>query len=312
MRLKILFLVFSLLASNAFADTILLKSGQEVTGDIIKRQDDSITIKFQGVALTYYMDEIRSVNGQRVGQPVSRTVEPKPQTYSAPVSREPVEVTREPVETIQEPVVADPEPEALDFWGEQAPAEVNAAAGTEGAGRISQPDQPPADLGAAVAKAIDPDKSFDQLKESMESMPKDIKLSPAAKKSLYLLVLVPSLLFVFLIISIWVMYDKAGQPGWGSIIPIYNLYLLCKIAQRPGWWLLLMFIPIVSIFIYILIYMDIAKNFGKGAGFGLGLFFLPFIFIPILAFGDAQYSGGGMSLMNDQIEPLKPPSLNLP
>ena len=89
----------------------------------------------------------------------------------------------------------------------------------------------------------------------------------------------------------WKVFTKAGQPGWACLIPIYNLYVLCKIAGRPGWWLLLMLIPFVNIIILIILCIDIAKSFGNGVGFGLGMAFLGFIFWPILGFGSAQYQG---------------------
>jgi hypothetical protein len=89
--------------------------------------------------------------------------------------------------------------------------------------------------------------------------------------------------------GMWKVFVKAGQPGWGVLIPIYNAYLMCKIGSRPGWWVLLFFIPCVGVIIAIVLAIDIAKNFGKGTGFGLGLAFLGFIFYPILGFGDAQY-----------------------
>lgn len=95
-----------------------------------------------------------------------------------------------------------------------------------------------------------------------------------------------------IIIAMWKVFSKAGQPGWAAIIPIYNIYVLCKVAGRPGWWLLLMLIPFVNFIIFIIICIDIAKNFGKGAGFGLGLALLGVIFFPILGFGNAQYQGG--------------------
>ena len=94
---------------------------------------------------------------------------------------------------------------------------------------------------------------------------------------------------VFIIASIWKVFVKAGQPGWAAIVPFYNLYVLCKIASRPGWWMILMLIPVVSFVIAIILSIDIAKAFGKGTGFGLGLAFLGFIFYPILGFGDATY-----------------------
>lgn len=96
---------------------------------------------------------------------------------------------------------------------------------------------------------------------------------------------------ILMIASWWKMFTKAGQPGWAAIIPILNLYFFCKVAGRPGWWLILMFIPLVNFIIIIILCIEVARAFGKGTGFGIGLIFLPFIFYPILAFGSAQYQG---------------------
>ena len=95
---------------------------------------------------------------------------------------------------------------------------------------------------------------------------------------------------VLMIAALWKIFDKAGEPGWAAIIPIYNLFILLKIAGRPGWWLLLYFIPFVNFIISIIVSIDIAKRFGKGTGFALGLVFLQFIFYPMLAWGDASYT----------------------
>jgi len=96
-------------------------------------------------------------------------------------------------------------------------------------------------------------------------------------------------LAVFMIITLWKLFSKAGQPGWAAIIPIFNTYIMLKVAGKPGWWLLLLFIPLVNFVIMILAMVGIAQNFGKGGGFAVGLIFLPIIFYPILAFGSAQY-----------------------
>ena len=98
-------------------------------------------------------------------------------------------------------------------------------------------------------------------------------------------------LVVLIIASGWKVFVKAGKPGWGIIIPIYNFILMLEIAGRPIWWVILMFVPVASLVVAILVNIDIAKKFGQGAGFGIGLAFLPFIFVPILGFGDAQYQG---------------------
>lgn len=96
---------------------------------------------------------------------------------------------------------------------------------------------------------------------------------------------------VFIIASLWRVFTKAGQPGWACIIPIYNLFVLCKVAGRPGWWVLLCFIPLVNIVVGFILAFDVARKFGRGVGFGLGIAFLPFIFYPILGFGSATYEG---------------------
>ena len=98
-----------------------------------------------------------------------------------------------------------------------------------------------------------------------------------------------TIVLILLIAAIWKTFSKAGQPGWAAIIPIYNVYVMCKVAGRPGWWLILFLIPIVNFVIAIILNIDIAKRFGKGVGFAIGMILLPFIFWPILGFGSAQY-----------------------
>jgi hypothetical protein len=98
-------------------------------------------------------------------------------------------------------------------------------------------------------------------------------------------------IIVFLIVAMWKIFTKAGQPGWASIIPIYNLIVLLKIVGKPAWWFLLLLIPLVNFIIMIILSLRLAAVFGKSGGFGVGLILLPFIFYPILGFGSAQYQG---------------------
>jgi hypothetical protein len=91
------------------------------------------------------------------------------------------------------------------------------------------------------------------------------------------------------IAGMWKVFEKAGQPGWAAIIPIYNMYVATQIAGRDILWFILLFVPCVGIVAAILIWMDVAKNFGKDAIWGIGIAFLPFIFLPLLGFGDAKY-----------------------
>lgn len=99
-------------------------------------------------------------------------------------------------------------------------------------------------------------------------------------------------LLVLYLISMWKIYVKAKKPGWAVLIPFYNTLVELEILGRPWWFLLLMiFIPIANFVIGIILMFDMAKVFGKSVGFGFGLLFLSFIFIPILAFSDAKYIG---------------------
>ena len=103
--------------------------------------------------------------------------------------------------------------------------------------------------------------------------------------------LLGSVFGVIVLIALWKIFTKAGKPGWAVLIPIYNLYVLIEIVGRPGWYLLMFLIPIVNVIFLVMINFDLAKSFGKGTGFGLGLIFLTPIFALILGFGSAQYIG---------------------
>ena len=104
-----------------------------------------------------------------------------------------------------------------------------------------------------------------------------------------------------LIISLWIVFQKANKPGWAAIIPIYNLIVYLEIVKKPWWWLFLMIIPVVNIVITIIITHLLSLIFGKGASFTIGLLFLPFIFYPILAFGDAKYQELNYDSKNENI-----------
>ena len=94
---------------------------------------------------------------------------------------------------------------------------------------------------------------------------------------------------VLMLAAMWKIFAKAGQPGWAAIIPIYNWIVWCKIVGRPAWWVLLLLICFPIFFIILSI--DLAKSFGKGVGFAVGLILLSIIFFPILGLGSATYQG---------------------
>ena len=97
-------------------------------------------------------------------------------------------------------------------------------------------------------------------------------------------------LLLLLIAAWWRIFEKAGEPGWAAIVPIYNAIVALKIAGRPLWWIVLLLIPLVGVIFGLIVLYDIAKRFGKGFGFVLGMLVLPPIFYPLLAWGEAQYN----------------------
>jgi Family of unknown function (DUF5684) len=120
---------------------------------------------------------------------------------------------------------------------------------------------------------------------------------------MFLLVIVYIAFIVFIVAAMWKTFEKADQPGWACIIPIYNYYILAKIGGVKNWWLI--FIPLVNIYIIFVISIAVAKSFGKDTGFGIALVFLGFIFFPILGFGDAKYIGpNGIHPIDDEINQI--------
>jgi hypothetical protein len=109
--------------------------------------------------------------------------------------------------------------------------------------------------------------------------------------ALIFIILVSLAIAAFYLYCNWRLFQKAGREGWESIIPIYSQYVMLKFVGKPGWWLLLYFIPIVNIIFIIWTYNMLSKSFGKDEGFTVGLLLLGFIFLPVLALGDSRYVG---------------------
>ena len=107
---------------------------------------------------------------------------------------------------------------------------------------------------------------------------------------MYLLALIVG---IIVIVSMWKIFTKAGKPGWAAIVPVYREIVQLEIAGRPTWWvLLMMFVPIFLVWVAIVAAIDFAKSYGKSTGFGVLVALLPFIGLPMLAFGkDTHYVG---------------------
>jgi hypothetical protein len=104
-----------------------------------------------------------------------------------------------------------------------------------------------------------------------------------------LLLLLVTLFVVVPIASYWKIFEKAEQPGWAAIIPLYNLIVLMKIVDKPWYWSLFCCIPCIGFLWAIWSNNLLVKRFGKTAFFTIGVVLQPFVFLPILAFGNTQY-----------------------
>lgn len=124
-------------------------------------------------------------------------------------------------------------------------------------------------------------------------------------------------IWVLYIIGFWKVFQKAGQPGWKSIIPLYNIYIEYKISWSGLAFLAMIVVAVVQAclkpsgtdvatgiqaaeiailglvgaIIHIIQCYKMSKAFGKGMGYCLGLIFLNPIFVMILGYGSATYQG---------------------
>lgn len=131
------------------------------------------------------------------------------------------------------------------------------------------------------------------------------------------------LIVAVIIISLWKIFTKAGQPGWAAIVPYYGYYIqTVKVARASIWYFIVACVPTllaitrvpipeavegalgtVTFVMYAIVVYKMAKMFGKGIGYTIGLVLLPFIFYPMLAFGDSVY----LSNETADAQPVQPP-----
>jgi hypothetical protein len=98
-----------------------------------------------------------------------------------------------------------------------------------------------------------------------------------------------TLFFVLTAIGGWKVFEKAGLPGWVALVPVLNWFGILRLLGRSYAWILffIFFYPVTHFVVSVLV----AWRFGKSALFGVGLAFLPFLFVPMLGFSDARYLG---------------------
>lgn len=153
----------------------------------------------------------------------------------------------------------------------------------------------------------------------MEGLTTEQTVAVTAVASSFLAVIIIGVLlfYVLSVIACWKIFTKAGEAGWKALIPIYNTYIMYKISNLSFvYWFIIPivcvsvlsgistsvdseglkgFLSVASAVVEIVMLAKfssaLAKAFGKGTGFAVGLFFFPNIFQLILGFGSAKYVG---------------------
>lgn len=112
------------------------------------------------------------------------------------------------------------------------------------------------------------------------------------------------LIFILVFLTMWIvggwtMFQKAGQPGWACVIPIYNMIVLVRVARLPAWWVLLAIIPYIGWLFGLVVHVSVANRFGRGVLFGLCMGVLPFVFYPVIGLGNSRYEGDTLAALDD-------------
>ena len=140
---------------------------------------------------------------------------------------------------------------------------------------------------------------FQTLAQAADSYTYELQSTEASSSISPVIIIIYLAVLILLLASIWKVFQKAGKPGWASIVPLYNSWVMIQIAGKPSWWFFMMFVPFANIVFAIMLYVEIAKRFGKGGGFAALLILLPFVGFPILGFGKAQYQAASVQPINN-------------
>ena len=114
--------------------------------------------------------------------------------------------------------------------------------------------------------------------------------SGISKTSVLAIYLFTLLVVILMYAAEWRIFVKAGQSGWKSLVPIYNVYTQFTIAGMSGWWVLALLVPLLDIYATVLLSLGTAERFGKGTIFAvLGLLLFAPVGYIYLGFGKTKY-----------------------
>lgn len=236
-------LCFFFLAASAAAEEIVLSSGMTLSGQIIERSEDKIKVHASGMVVTYYKDEVRSIDGK----PFESSVPSAVKDIDPPETEEPALIQKY-FEIPKQARSVDAQDHSLSMGHDIQTVETR----------------------SSVVSTQTNGSTLTAQGSSTKSV-RTKKLTPAQLVTVAMVTLaVVGLIFVLACYPVYLIAKKTNAPyPYYAFIPILNYYLLCKIAGRPVWWMVLYFVPFLGMVIDVIVWMDIAKVRNKPNWMGL-------------------------------------------
>jgi hypothetical protein len=300
MRYLILAVVHAVLFSSlAFAaPTVFLKDGTTATGNAVWTENGKVYLSDSKEIREFGQDEVRldeTMKYNKIGTQMATPDAPA----SAPAtsgkaqrakrrhaSLSAVRADKPATETAAQPAAVTPP--VTQPVAKPATASAPAAATVNVVKPLPKSDAPSAPAAAPPAPA--PKVTVKEpVPPAAPAIPPAVQMMSSGFPVMFLLIILAVSLLI--VAAYWIIYERAGQAGWKSLIPFYNMYVLMEISGKPGWWMFLLFVPLVGVVVYLLAMLSLAKRFGRSELFGVGIFLLPMVFLPLLAFGGAKYEG---------------------
>jgi len=299
MRYLILVVVHAVLFSSLAyaAPTVFLKDGTRATGNAVWTENNKVYLSDSKEIREYGQDEVKldetitfNKIGSQIATPDDHAAAPAGKARRAGRAHAGLSAVRaEKPATETAAASKATQPAVTPASVKPAPSAVPDAATVNVVKPLPKSDAPPAQPAATPAPEPKPPIQESTPAVAPPAIPPAVQMMGSGFPVMFLLIVLA--LSLLIVAAYWIIYERAGQAGWKSLIPFYNMYVLMEISGKPGWWMFLLFIPLVGVVVYLLAMLSLAKRFGRSELFGVGIFLLPMIFLPLLAFGGAQYEG---------------------
>lgn len=237
----------------SYAATVVnLKSGRKVEGSLVERTDQYVVINFNGVKLTFWLNEIEDIDGEKM---FSGTAVEEEFSFEEEYLNVTSTVGMQPKETASSPMTVLDSQESFRESKEYRKGSSTSTSQT-------------------FEKAIQKRSGLDKI-DSVEGLKMQRAGTAVAGGVFIFMFLFWLVLYAYFAFCLQRIAQKIGtENSWLAWIPIANMYLMCNMASKPVWWMVLMFVPIANIIIGILLWFEIIKALNK-PGWLVVLMFVP-------------------------------------